>query len=62
MAFARRVGQRADARRIKTTGEPGICFQELLDAFLIANGSGNRNIVTRSVSQQTSNEHERISQ
>jgi hypothetical protein len=55
MTCPRRMGQRADARRIETPGQAGIVAQELLDVLLIADGGGHGDGVTRSAGEQAPN-------
>jgi hypothetical protein len=61
MAFPRRMGQRADARRVETPGQADILALELLDAFLITDCGRHGNGVTRSVGEQAPNQHGRVS-
>src|SRR5206468_5186165 len=49
MTFPRRIGQRADARRVEAGDEAGIFFQELLDTLQIAGGGGDGDVVVRPV-------------
>src|SRR5262245_13792713 len=62
MAFASRVRERTDPRRVKTFGQAYIFLQEFLHALLVSDRRCHRDRIARALSEQAPNQYVSVSQ